>query len=412
MMRWFFVTAFILICIPVLPLKKWRQSWTYTKSVDVDRSVYYRLKVSLTYKGQPQLFNIVVGCNVKRIHYKDGSSTREDGMVPDVFGRRMSDGRGLVINVPEACGGEVTATGQVPPDLLPVVVVYEDADTLAFGTAYLSEDAYESPLSLLRFGGATIETATREEFEAFRRDQPNLITPGAYYSAGGRPPDGINGVAVPFARGCHGYARFRLVGDARSAAQALWPADRPRYWEPKWEARDKVFPKSGPLRTDHDGAEVTTWGKLVSGLDNEVAKKGMPTRSGTGRIARGRSVMYPPSYYPDAGPWGGPPWPKDVVAAVRTLVRDGPRIKMSIDVREGMTRGFAYCWNWLSRIDQFSSSPPDFGIYNSLTPLNLVDGINEFDRPVRSDRPVTFVELDEFLYKRFAIGLGSTRGAP
>ncbi|MEP6565430.1 MAG: hypothetical protein ABJB10_09845, partial [Mesorhizobium sp.] len=70
--------------------------WSYAEEAYVDRGTYFRLKVDVTYRGGPQHFDIVVGCNVVGIEYKDGSSTREVGLVPTVYGRRMSDGKGLV----------------------------------------------------------------------------------------------------------------------------------------------------------------------------------------------------------------------------------------------------------------------------------------------------------------------------
>src|SRR3712207_6491895 len=79
--------------------------WSFTKSVEQDRGVYFRLKVDLTYKGEPQPFDIVVGCNVLQINYKDNSRTREVGLIPALFGRRMRDGAGLVIKPPDACNG-------------------------------------------------------------------------------------------------------------------------------------------------------------------------------------------------------------------------------------------------------------------------------------------------------------------
>jgi hypothetical protein len=66
--------------------------WSFTKSIVRDTGTYYRLKVKLTYWGTPQDFDIVVGCNVRQINYKDGSNTYEVGLVPTVFGRRMYDG--------------------------------------------------------------------------------------------------------------------------------------------------------------------------------------------------------------------------------------------------------------------------------------------------------------------------------
>jgi len=147
--------------------------WSFVRSIENDRGTYYRLKVKLTYKGEPQDFDVVIGCNVHQINYKDGGRTYEVGLVPTVFGRRMSDGKALVVRPPAACKGQTTANRGVAPDLLPLVVVYDDAKTLSFGTAYLSEDAYDSPLSVLKFGGAKIEKATRDDFDEFRHTQTN-----------------------------------------------------------------------------------------------------------------------------------------------------------------------------------------------------------------------------------------------
>ena len=60
--------------------------WSFVRSIADDQGTYYRLKVKLTYKGEPQDFDIVVGCNVRRITYKDGSGTYEAGLIPSVFG--------------------------------------------------------------------------------------------------------------------------------------------------------------------------------------------------------------------------------------------------------------------------------------------------------------------------------------
>ncbi|MGM4963074.1 hypothetical protein AB7714_06175 [Tardiphaga sp. 1201_B9_N1_1] len=43
----------------------------------------------------------------------------------------MNDGRGLVVRPPCACAGETTENAGIPPDLMPVVVVYDDAEILA-----------------------------------------------------------------------------------------------------------------------------------------------------------------------------------------------------------------------------------------------------------------------------------------
>jgi len=193
--------------------------WSFVRSIAQDEGTYYRLKVKLTYKGEPQDFDIVVGCNVRRITYKDGSGTYEAGLIPTVFGRRMSDGKGLVVRPPNACQGETTANGRIRQDLMPIIVVYDDAETLDFGTAYMSDDAYDSPISVLSFGGATIERASRRDFDEFRRTHSNLVSRESYWSSA--PDDVLRRLKLarapaPWAHVCEGYERFRVPEAARA----------------------------------------------------------------------------------------------------------------------------------------------------------------------------------------------------
>ena len=50
-------------------------NWSFTEEARVDQSTYFRLKFDVAYKGEPQQFDIVVGCNVHDIVYKDGNTT-------------------------------------------------------------------------------------------------------------------------------------------------------------------------------------------------------------------------------------------------------------------------------------------------------------------------------------------------
>src|SRR5579863_4883630 len=218
--------------------------WSYVQSIVDDHGTYYRLKVKLTYWGVPEDFDIVVGCNVHIINYKGGGgSTYEVGLVPTVFGRRMYDGKALVVRPPSACRGETTANGKVQPDLLPLIVVYDNADTLDFGIAYLSEDAYESPLSVLTFGGATIEKATRAEFDEFRRTQTNVVTRELYHSTmGDYRQQGLKYVEGRFAYTCEGYTRYRLPDEIRTLSTKYWPEDRPEYWQSTLAGEQAITP--------------------------------------------------------------------------------------------------------------------------------------------------------------------------
>jgi hypothetical protein len=223
------------------------QSQSFTKSVEVDRSRYYRLKVNLAYKGQPLIFDIVVGCNVKVTRYKDNDRTVEVGVAPFAYGLKMPDGRGVVVRPPEACGGETTENGRVPATLLPLIVTYENADQPWFGMGYASDDAYESPLSELKFLGATISSATRPEWEAWRRTEApkNFVT---YQLLG--ISDRPIGEKVRWQRGarfigsqCRSFARVKLAEAAREIVRAQWPADKPTYWYPNEEANRALWPR-------------------------------------------------------------------------------------------------------------------------------------------------------------------------
>jgi hypothetical protein len=410
-------------------------NWDFVKSIEVksaerDTGTYYRLKVKLTYKGEQQDFDIVVGCNVRQINYMDGGRTLEVGLIPSVFGRRMRDGKGLVVRPPRACQGETTANGKVPAELLPVVVVFEDAETLAFGTAYLSEDAYESPLSILAFNGAAIESATRADFEAFRREQINLVKPASYHTPSGLPPlkdRGLAPAAVPMGTSCHAYARFRLVGDELQHARDMWSADHPRYWRPTRpedvRALIPVSPTPPTLQTDHEGAPVRKRYELAFGLDNEVANLGMPTRRGSGVVRGKPGGAFPVSYYPDIGGWISRPWPSNPAGRALELMRDGPHIGASVDFRDGATRGFAYCRPIPANFPtgttfQDYSDPTKLPFYNyvRMPVVDKVDGIEVLQVPPPDlprggfEGPAIIVERDEFIFFKFVIGLQSTRG--
>jgi len=223
--------------------------WIFTKSVDVksagnDRATYYRLKVNLAYKGEPLDLDIVVGCNVSVTTYKDNDRTVEIGVAPMVYGLKMKDGRGVVVSPPEACQGETTENGKVPAALLPLVVTYENADQPWFGLAYASEDAYASPISELKFFGATISKATREEWQEWRKTEApkNFITYellGINEKNRFDKPHWKPGFRAMSSE-CTGFSWVKLPEPVRDAIRPYWPASKPRYWYPSEDAR-RVF---------------------------------------------------------------------------------------------------------------------------------------------------------------------------
>jgi hypothetical protein len=323
---------------------------SFTKSIEEDRSVYYRLKVDLAYKGEPQHFDIVVGCNVRQINYRDGGRTVEVGLIPTVFGRRMSDGKGLVVRPPRACRGETTENGQVQPDLLPVVIVYDNADILDFGTAYLSEDAYEGPLSILKFGSASIERATRGDFDQFRKTQKNLVTSQSYHASLSSDPS----VPRPFGHSCQTHQRFRIPDSLRSLVKEQQPDGSPRYWVPDaFPAEQKItesISRGKAIQSDRTTDSTLPWSAWRERWN--AADFGLPTRTGGGRISTRRGYLFPAAYYPSSDDRRTDKWPSnfheraDYLAALKNFAW------ASIDVGGGRMRGFGYCFTGIGIAQQ------------------------------------------------------------
>jgi hypothetical protein len=266
------------------------------ESLKEDRSTYYRLKVKLAYKGEPQDFDIVVGCNVRQTFYKEGGRTYEAGLTLTVFGRRMSDGKALVVRPPNACRGETTANGRVQPDLLPLLIVYDNADRLDFGVAYLSEDAYESPLSVLKFGGATIETSVRAEFDHFRASHANVVKRELYHSALASDRDlaqmGLTRVERTWAHVCEGYERYLLGDQACSLLREHWPESRPRFWQPDYGVERTLATAILDRRTSVHSDTADRARHVAWSFGDGAADLGLPTRTGGGLVAKTRGHTF------------------------------------------------------------------------------------------------------------------------
>jgi hypothetical protein len=225
----------------------------FTKSVKVtspgqDRGYYYRFKASYTYKGEPLDFDIVVGCNVSVTTYKDNDRTVEVGIAPMVFGLKMKDGGGVLVQPPEACQGETTENGRVPKTLQPLVVTYESADAPWFGLAYVTEDAYASPISKLKFFGASISKATREEWLEWRRTEApkNFVTYELLGINAKNKWEHIQWKPGYRAMGseCTGFSWVKLPDPVREAIRPYWPASKPRYWYRNQEV-ESAFREAG-----------------------------------------------------------------------------------------------------------------------------------------------------------------------
>jgi hypothetical protein len=381
--------------LPVIDELRAFGSLAFTKSVKVtspgqDRGYYYRFEASLAYKGEPLDFNIVVGCNVRVTTYKDNDRTVEVGVAPMVYGLKMKDGRGVVIRPPVACQGETTENGKVPAALLPLLVTYENADQPWFGLAYASEDAYESPISELKFFGATISKATPEEWQEWRKIEApkNFVTYELL---------GINAKNVwdkpnwkPGYRAmssmCTGFSWVRLPDSVRDAIRPYWPASTPRFWYGSEEAR-RTFYSAGDYQLGKVSFEGTPLREYFPTVE---AIYGVPRHKPGGLVVYTRHV-------------GGDLYPAKSDISLDRLNDEG---ELPAEIRaksrkswadatvDPKLKGFAYC----DRVNNLDGEPSSISVIQLLATRINGEPISEEALTWHQDQFDYAFERDEYVF--------------
>jgi TPR repeat protein len=359
---------------------------------------YARLRLQVDYNGALQSFDYVIGCH---LHSTLGASTgtpRPVAYAPDIFARRLPDGKALAIAAPSVC--EIEIDPLTGTDIVPLMVVYDDADTLASGSAYATLDAFDSPLSELTFHGAALFPAAKEEYDDFRSNgEKNLVTPEHYFSAnlnyGARDSCGIREINKPMAASCLAFARFEVPAAAREAVTRAWLRHgRPRFW----------------MQTSDD---IKTNGDLTFKLH-------MPENALSRLGERGlrRNPPYPPVF----------PIRMAFDDISRILARSDERLPVYImempyaatDFLGGKTRGFAWCrsfddQSWiragLTRVKGLS--PPVVIDENGAAQAIAGSGVPELSSGIHHvSRLYGYFENDEYYYSRATIGLRRMNGEP
>lgn len=368
-----------------------------------DRSSYYfRMKANYSHDGQPIDFDIVVACSIRIDRYRGGDSGFLAARYPRFFVKRTQTNHAVMQIVPTACRGETTANGIVPRDFLPGVIWFDKPDDYRFGVAYVSEDAFENPNSQLKFHGASIQKATRAEWDAFRKratdnegmrkryyDRPYYWTEDAKRIASG----GGKEVEAAYARGCTGVIRLKLSDAAREVLRKYWAASKPRFWatnsrdDGPWPELMKLE-RSTPLFAD--GL------RYVEHLNGGNYKyKGFPTRARGGMIGSKSHPKIPSELFPARFDRGVPWVFTEKVAKFPYLTRD-------IEVRTGAGKGFLYCYTYLNP-GTLEIPVPDFRNRESRV---RVDGDWVVTpKPRRWSWPSPFYERDEYIYVKFGVGL-------
>lgn len=369
-----------------------------------DRSVFYRLLAKYQHGDEIVDFDIVVGCAVRVTRWGDGDKSYDSFRDPVAYVKATKDGGAILQMVPGACGGETTENGEVPDDFLPGAVWFDDADDLSLGIAYVTEDAYDSPLSELKFLGASIWPATRANYIAFEPiAAQNLIDPRPLFAfqplpnpSELRPHFGDSAALAKLRRelGCHAILRYRLSDpEQRAYLRKFWPPSKPKFWMPSKPQLEQLNDDLG-LSNDVliDGRPISNYFRL-----NHHTGKGFPTRA-QGGVFRSKhlpSDKLPPTVFPVRRD-EGIPWVTEDFPTATALHRD-------VDQGDGAYQGFAYCYGSISGQDfqvpayiksDFSTRVDGEPIFGEAT-----DG-----RPAHN-RPWPFFERDEYFYFLDTFGL-------
>lgn len=369
-----------------------------------DRSVYYRLLAQYQHGDEIVDFDIVVGCAVRVTRWGDGDKSYDAFRDPAVYVKATKDGGAVLQMVPDACRGQTTENGEVPDDFLPGALWFEDATNLSFGIAYVTEDAYESPRSKLKFLGASIHSATRIDYEAFEPiAAKNLMDPRPLFAFLPLPNadqikrhlgDSRALTKIWPGMSCHAVLRLHLTDPAQRAVLArYWPDSRPRYWMLNKQELKELDQKLGIYnRVTADGQKVLAYSRL-----NDNRGDGFPTRAKGGVLGSKHRPWdkLPPTVFPlrrDEGiPWLEPDYLK-----AATLYRD-------VELAGDDNRGLAYCY---ARIPGLGLGVPAYlnGKFES-----RVDGLpihgETSDSRAPHDRPWPFFERDEYFFYQDSFGL-------
>jgi len=372
------LAAGTIVALPrVLPVVRKPMSQTYIK----DNGYFYRLKATFGVResGEELSFDYVVACNLRVTRWRSGGSSDDSSISPKAMVMATRDGHAVMIRTLHLCSGPTTENGMVPPDVLPLAVWFDDVDDLSAGVGYLSEDAYDSPLSRLTFRAARIERATREDWEKWRQSSAaeyvqrgKLPGPWGYDFPNQTPPELGQYIST-----CETYRRFKLPEELRAKLRALWPQDKPRYW---------TLPKD----IDWSQFRGMFWPHIRNRISSGDLHSGQPLRSG--------QIVQIPPHVPSS-------WPPEMYPLLwrrlssafpmrRSALGNDSDFVLNLEYREGATNGFAACQD--ARDDLTYRIPA-----SSAAPVFEVDGtvIKELDRkiPVLSI-PKYFAERDEAVF--------------
>jgi hypothetical protein len=341
--------AGIIVALPkMLSVLQKPMSQTYVK----DNGYFYRFRAGFEVKatGERLDFDYVVACNIRLTRWRDGGLSNDTSHSPRAMYKATRDGQVVMLRTLEACHGLTSEYEDIPPDVLPLAIWFDDVADLSAGLGYVSEDAYDNPLGKMKFHGARVDRATRADWEAWRAKSAEEyvqrgVLPGPWGYDFPNPPDPAIG---PHVVQCDGYKRLKLPENMRPELRALWPDNRPRFWTlPKTDERKLI---GGVIDDPNQPLPpgVGRWSRRFGSIF-ESRSEGLPIRSGRivanslnadGSRRRHIAESWPAEIYPFV-------WQPltSIMPVAKAATAPGSNFVLKLEYREGALNGFAACQN-------------------------------------------------------------------
>jgi hypothetical protein len=312
-----------------------------------DKAYFYRFKAGFEVKGTGEQLNFdyIVACNIRVTRWRDGGLSDDTTFSPRIMVKATTGGQAVLLRTLDACHGLTSENEDVPKDVLPLAVWFDDVSNLSTGLGYVSEAAYENPLGKLRFHGAHIDRATPAEWEAWRKKSADEyvdrgVLPGPWGHDYPNVPDPNNPDLARYVSQCDGYMRLKLPENMREKLRRFWPADRPRFWtlsseEERLTIGAVILDPNQPLPPS-----LGPWSRRF-GSPGDSRASGLPVRSG--RVVQ-RSPHVPSHWPTENYPFLWPTLASILPVTVGPIPAPDTYAQ-KLEYRDGTLNGFAACQN-------------------------------------------------------------------
>lgn len=156
-----------------------------TEYLTRSRNAYYRVTVNLDYQDKPVELKAVVKCRISNMRELGGALRSGFGAAPEVVGKRLDDGSGLFIlpsksNLCKRVYREDGLTFDVSYETVfltgvPRTYWVKDFAAQNYAEVYFSKSSYTDPEAKFKNAKVAISTATREDYQIFRKQKDVII---------------------------------------------------------------------------------------------------------------------------------------------------------------------------------------------------------------------------------------------